>query len=104
MLIKRNQQPVWVHTERETRRTPTRPAGRTPSRPGGDPHGASRVIQARRPIQTELGRCIAIRLLQLPAGPHLQVLVARPDSTTTWFDAQRALTQRQADAWARWGF
>lgn len=108
MLIKRNQQPVWVHTERDAPRTPRktdlgrhRPTPRLSILP---PPGTYQVIQAKRPIQTDLGRCLAIRLLELPAGPTLQVLVASPNRTTTWFDAEKALTQRQADAWARLGF
>lgn len=116
MLIKRNQQTVWIHTERDAQRAP-----RKPHQPGRTGHPEQRieryhradvtpeaapiaVIQAKRPIQTDLGRCLAIRLLQLPAGQELQVLVASPSRTTTWFEAEKALTQRQAESWARWGF
>lgn len=101
MLIKRNQRPVWVHSERDAPRTPRKqritrePAHTEPS---------LQVINARRPIQTDLGRCLAIRLVPMPAGPALQVLVAHPSRTTMWFDADKALTERQANAWARLGF
>lgn len=66
--------------------------------------GSYQVIWAKRPMQTELGRCLAIRLLDMPGGPCLQVMVASPHRSTTWFDADKALTPRQADAWARLGF
>lgn len=121
MLIKRNQQTVWIHTERDAQRAPRNPhhTGHTdhPERriqrhqQGRHNQGrqlpdtaASAVIQAKRPIQTDLGRCLAIRLLHLPAGQELQVLVASPNRATTWFEAEKALTQRQAESWARWGF
>lgn len=105
MLIKRNQQPVWVHTERDAPRTPRiHKAAQRGLRDTSFTTNDLQVIQARRPIQTDLGRCLAIRLIPMPAGPVLQVLVAAPNRTTTWFDAEKALTQRQADAWARMGF
>ncbi len=101
MLIKRNQQPVWVHTEREAPRAPRQ---RRLSRATSPSETSLQVIKARRPFQSGLGRCLAIRLVPMPAGPALQVLVAHPNRTTTWFDAEKALTERQADAWARSGF
>ncbi len=108
MLIKRHQQPVWVHTERDAPRqrpAPNRQRQRPDTRPVPHPApGSYQVIWAKRPMQTELGRCLAIRLLDMPGGPCLQVMVASPHRSTTWFDANKALTPRQADAWARLGF
>lgn len=108
MLIKRHQQLVWVHTERDAprQRHPYQGPRHRPdtSAPPHPAPGSLRVIQAKRPLQTELGRCLAIRLLDRPAGPCLQILVASPHRSTTWFDVEKALTPRQANAWARLGF
>lgn len=118
MLIKRNQQPVWIHTERDAARAPRNPhptrrtgnglGSRTQSRHGDSAVSVSppefQLLQAKRPIQTDIGRCLALRLLELPGGPVLQVLVANRDRPTTWYEAEKALTQRQAESWARWGF
>ena len=105
MVIKRNQQPVWVHTERDAPRTPRiHQRAQRGLRNTVSPTNDLQVLWARKPIQTDLGRCLAIRLLPLPVGPTLQVLVAAPNRTTAWFDAEKALTQRQAEAWARMGF
>jgi len=104
VFIKRNQQQVWIHTDRDAARAPRKSANVNPRLTSPPQAGTPPVLQARRPIQTSLGRCLAMRLLELPTGPTLQVLVASPNRTTTWFDADKALTQRQANAWARMGF
>jgi hypothetical protein len=72
----------------------------TSSKPA--PLGRQRVITARRPMAGRTGRCLAVRL----TGTQLDVLVAADAATiqARWMPAQVALTEDQAERWARTGF
>jgi hypothetical protein len=68
----------------------------------------ARVIQAKRPIQVDAGRCLALRLVGpregLGSEDQLQVLVADRQRATQWLKASDVLSERQAQAWSRFGF
>jgi len=69
-----------------THSTPTPPAPRTPT------------LWASRPLCVRAGRLLGVRL----SGGDLQVaLVADGADAVRWVPAEKALTERQADDWAR---
>lgn len=130
MLVRRHNLPVWVHTEAEAARAVSlsktflpKPgglykarAGHRPQRPRPPVSGSfpnhhtnpARVLQAKRPIQVEAGRCLALRLVGPQEGlgseDQLQVLVADRQRATRWLQASEVLSERQAQAWSRFGF
>ena len=99
MLVRRNNQRVWVFSELDAERNRRQIAALALRHPQAA-NTPGRVLNATRPIDGKVGRCLAIRL----RGSQLEVLVAHPHRFTGWYPANEALTERQAEAWAAFGF
>jgi hypothetical protein len=59
----------------------------------------SRIIWANKSFPGRYGRYVAVRL----RGTSLSVGV-RHHEALQWMPAHKALTEREAERWARWGF
>jgi hypothetical protein len=57
------------------------------------------VLWARKPYAGRYGLCVAVRLRE----GRLSVGIRRP-GFIEWLPAKRALTEREAESWARSGF
>lgn len=106
MNIVRNGQPVWVYTDREAAHAArkTQKADAWSSNQPPELSASCQVLMSQRPIQTEAGRCLGLRLIELHGNQTLQVLVVNHKRGNAWMAADKALSKRQADAWARFGF
>lgn len=99
MFVRRNNARVWIHSDFDAA-SATQHHQPLHGRKQQGPDGQPRVIHAQRPTVGKLGRCLSIRL----KGTELEVLVANPERATRWYPAAQALTERQAEAWAEFGF